>query len=350
MLRALLVDWRDPCAQFEWLPGSEFLVQVKLNNWGLNGPDYALEKPADTFRIVVIGDSFPQGWQVELEQGFPRLLQTQLAKQTGKKIEVINLSVDAYGTDRELLLYAAFGWQFQPDLVLLAVYTGNDLQDNEIDLEMRRYGYRLSRPYFTLENDALQLRNSAQLDTALYPESPAYQWLMSTQATQLPATDDDPPERPAILSADPYALEYPVGIGLYLPEDRHWAKAWALTEALLLQFRDVTALDSVPLAAVIIPDKHAVHRADWDALVTQYGALLPDLRSADTNGPSQRLADFLSANAIPALDLTPILRDYAAAHLDERLYFGGDGHFTPQGHAVTAEALAKWLNESALLE
>ncbi len=350
MLRELLVDWRDPCAEFDWLPDSEFLVRVKLNNFGLHGPTYTLEKAADTFRIVVIGDSFPQGWQVEQEQGFPRLLEKQLAEQTGRKIEVINLSVDAFGTDRELLLYAALGWQFQPDLLLLAVYTGNDLQDNQIDLEARRYGYRLGRPYFTLENGVLQLRNSTPLDPARYPDAPAYQWLADMQAAGLPSGAEDPPERPRILSSDPYTLEYPVGVGLYLPEDRHWANAWALTGVLLLQFRAVAALDEVPLAVAIIPDKHAVHRADWNALVTQYAALLPDLRQADSAAPGQRLADFLTGEGIPALDLTERLRNDAAANLAERLYYGGDGHFTPRGHAVTANALAEWLSESGLLQ
>src|SRR5690606_7774124 len=101
------------------------------------------------------------------------LLQAQL----GRGVEVINLSIDAFGTDRELLLYAILGWQFQPDMVLLSVYPGNDVQDNQIDLEARRYGYRMDRPFFTLDDDGLTLHNSVQLDPARYDDAAVYQWL-----------------------------------------------------------------------------------------------------------------------------------------------------------------------------
>src|SRR5688572_30048908 len=99
---------RPPCAEerFQWPPdvGGEYNQLIRFNNFGLNAPDYTLEKPDGVFRILIVGDSFPQGVQVAQEQGFPWLLQQSL-NEAGKAVEVINLSMDAYGTDRELLLY-----------------------------------------------------------------------------------------------------------------------------------------------------------------------------------------------------------------------------------------------------
>lgn len=346
LLKQVVIDWRDPCAEFYWRPEptDEFHVRVRLNNFGLHAPPYTLGKPEGVFRILVVGDSFPQGMQVNMEETFPFLLQQQL----GAGYEVINLSIDAFGTDRELLTYALLGWQFQPDLVLLAVYPGNDVQDNQIDLEARRYGYRLGRPFFTVENGDLTLHHSVLLDSALYPEAAAYQWLTGLQAEQADTPPEDPPQRPRVTGTNPYTLEYPVELGVYLPEDDHWRAAWAITEALLLEFRQVVSLSGVPFVAVIIPDRRAVHDGDWAVTVAQYDDTLSDLRDADPLAAGTRLEDFLAQESIPALNVTGALRAWVAAHPDGRLYYPGDGHFTPEGHAVTAEALAGWLQANGL--
>lgn len=342
--RALLHDYRTPCADFHWLPdpGGEFYVHVRLNNFGLHAPDYTLAKPPGVYRIVVVGDSFPQGLQVEREQTFPALLQDRLNRESSQRVEVINLSMDAYGTDRELLMYALLGWQFDPDLVLLAVYAGNDIQDNQIDLEQRRYGYRLERPFFTLAGDAPQLHNSPVFAPEDYPTAPVFEWLVGLQQAQTPPPPENPPSQPAVTGQNPYQLAYPVELGLYLPEDSYWSDAWALTEALLIQFRDVVARHGIPFVVALIPDRRAVQRDDWSQVVNGYADQMPALRQADPTAPTTRLETFLNDQRIPVLDLTWALRSRADS-TGERLYFPGDGHFTPLGHAVTAERIAGWL-------
>lgn len=342
--------YREPCsASPPPPPEAGFPSVVRYNNFGLNDGNLTLNKPPGAFRIVIVGDSFPQGLQVEREQGFPWLLEQLLKRDAAQTIEVINLSVDAYGTDRELLLYAALGWQFQPDLVLLSLYTGNDIQDNQIDLEHRRYGYRLNRPFFSLANGQLRLHHSPTYDPAAYPDAPVWRWLAGLQAEQLAPTPENPPPRPAVLGVTPYTLEYPVEIGLYLPEDVYWSDAWALTEALLRQFRDVVEqVEGVPFAAVIIPDRRAVHGDDWAALLDQYGDLLPALRQADPLAPAARLETFLMDNNIPALNLTWTLRAEADS-TGERLYYPGDGHLNARGHLVVARRLALWLRGRGLV-
>lgn len=351
-VRALVHDYRQPCDQFYWRPepDGEFHGLVRLNNFGLHAPDYALEKPSGVFRILLIGDSFPQGIQVETDQTFPYLLQTALTQAAGRPVEVINLSVDAYGTDRELLLYALLGWQFHPDLVILSIYAGNDIQDNQIDLEARRYGYRLGRPFFTLDaaGTMVELHNSPVFEAATFSDPSALTWLAGMQANQSAPPEENPPERPRVISPPPnYALEYPVEMGLYLPEDAHWVNAWALTEALLVQFRDLVLTQGTRFAALIIPDRRAVHGDDWSALLQDYAELRPELRQADPTAPNRRLEQFLSASGIPTLDVTWTLRSWAQSNPGQRLYYPDDGHFNGNGHAVTAARLANWLAEQA---
>jgi hypothetical protein len=361
----LVIHYRPPCEQQYWMPNptDEFHVLVRFNNFGLHAPSYTLQKPSGVYRVLIVGDSFPQAMQVTHEQAFPQLLQARLTRDLGRPVEVINLSVDGYGTDLELLVYATLGWQFQPDLVLLSIYTGNDLQDNQIDLETRRYGYPSNRPFFTLTggNDSsnlvgtrhasslLTMHKSPTFDPSRYPDSPAFAWLTDMQTAQLPPPPENPPEHPHVLSEKPYALEYPVELGLYLPEDAQWKNAWALTDALIHQFRAVVEAQGTPFAAFIIPDRRAVHTEDWQKTLQDLAPTVPTLREADPLAPIQRLDQMLDADQITYFDLTSGLREWAADNPGGRLYYGGDGHFNPQGHAVTTELLAHWLLESGLI-
>ncbi len=341
----------SPCRDYFWrdTPFDEFYYNVQLNNLGLHDTMLTLEKPAGVFRILVVGDSYPAGEEVPLTNGFPYLLERQLRLENDgsrSPVEVINLSVPAIGTDRELLLYAGLGWRFQADVVVLCVYTGNDIQDNDIAMEQLRYGYRLNRPFFTFENGALQLHNSQiTLDAQLFPDSPAWQWFANMQAQQTTTPTENVPTRPLVISRDPYVLEYPVELGIYLPADDYWTRAWSLTEQLLLQFRTLVEAQGSRFAVMIIPDRRAVHQEDWEATLQDF----PIAQGGNPLGPVARLALFTQQNGIAVLNLTTALRTQVSESPQLRLYYAGDGHLNVPGHFVAAQALHDWLQEQGLL-
>ncbi|MBZ0287850.1 MAG: SGNH/GDSL hydrolase family protein, partial [Anaerolineae bacterium] len=192
LVEPLVYSYPTPCSSFYWdiYPTGEFYNLISLNNYGLHDTNVTLEKPPGTFRILVMGDSFPQGWQVKLQEGFPWLMEQALNQNGAQRVEIVNLAIDTYGTDRELLLYAALGWRFQPDLVLLAFYTGNDLKDNSYSLSALAAGGTIVRATFTLdESGALQLHNAPELDVNRFPESPAWVWLAEQTQRQTPMPD-----------------------------------------------------------------------------------------------------------------------------------------------------------------
>jgi hypothetical protein len=51
---------------------------------------------------------------------------------------------------------------------------------------------------------------------------------------------------------------------------------------------------------------------------------------------AERLRTLAAAEQAPFIDLLPILR----ARWDDNIYFPKDGHWTPTGHAVAADAVA----------
>lgn len=345
---ALTNNYPKPCSSFYWdvYPTSEFYNFLSVNNYGLHDTNLTLEKPPNTFRILVMGDSFPQAWQVKLEQGFPWLMEQALNQ--GQRVEVINLGIDSYGTDRELLLYTALGWRFQPDVVLLTFYTGNDVKDNSYWLSSLDLGKPLERPVFTLGEDGqLRLHNTVetQIDPSRFPDSPAWTWLAEKVENSTPLPERPLPSVPRVKNETPYELEYAVDLGLYMPPDEYWSDAWSLTEVLLLQFRDLVAQQGSKFGIVVIPDRRAIHSSDWDTTVS----LFPFMRGYDPYAPSDRIEVFLSEHGIPFLNLTYTLRGWTTSNPGERLYYIGDGHFNANGHIVAAQRIVFWLREAGLI-
>ena len=97
------------------------------NSLGYRDREHEVEKPAGTYRVVVIGDSIAAGLKVErFEDTLPPLLEGEL-REAGVPAEVISLAVSGYNTRQEVETLRDKGLAFDPDLVLVA-YTLTDRQ------------------------------------------------------------------------------------------------------------------------------------------------------------------------------------------------------------------------------
>lgn len=73
--------------------------------------------------LIVIGDSYIEGWGVSA----PDLLTAQLATQLGRT--VVNLGQSWYGPQQELELLRRYGLRLRPKVCVWAFFEGNDLKD-----------------------------------------------------------------------------------------------------------------------------------------------------------------------------------------------------------------------------
>ena len=64
-----------PNAEANWQGYKEYNVDIKINSLGLRDYERTYAKPPNTFRILVLGDFFTEGMQVDLAQTFPPQLQ-----------------------------------------------------------------------------------------------------------------------------------------------------------------------------------------------------------------------------------------------------------------------------------
>ncbi|HEX9702391.1 MAG TPA: hypothetical protein VGA19_06025 [Rhodospirillales bacterium] len=93
----------------------------------------------------------------------------------------------------------------------------------------------------------------------------------------------------------------------------------------------------VPFGVVLLPSHHQIHPASFQRYLKHMGLAGQDL---DALRALDALAGALRARGVATLDTLPALR---AAKV-KRLTFPDDGHLVAAGHAIVAEALARWLD------
>ncbi len=103
-------------------------VLFETNEFGFRGPARTLEKPADTFRIAVIGDSVTMGYGTRYEDLYATRIERALDQaDPERRIEVINVGLSGLDITSVMNRYETVALRFDPDLVLYG-YTLNDIE------------------------------------------------------------------------------------------------------------------------------------------------------------------------------------------------------------------------------
>jgi hypothetical protein len=342
-----------PGAHGRWT--KEGNAEVRINSDGLRDAEHPVAKPPGEIRIAVLGDSCAEALQVPAEKAFWALLEKELARcpavaAGGRRVEALNFGVSGYGTAQELLTLQHRVWKYEPDLVLLAFYSGNDVRDNWRPLELdpaRPYlmprpdgslalddSFRTSEGYRFRQTFAARLLywtfdHSRLMQLAKQAKSAADGWVGARRARQVEARHEG-----TELGLDDAVYEPPA--------DAEWTGAWNATEAILAAARDEAAAHRTPFAVVSLTTGMQVHP---DPAVRQ--AFLKRLRTDTLFYPDQRLAAFGTRAGIPVLPLAPALQRVAER---EKVFLHGfpntapgEGHWNERGHAAAAREMAGWV-------
>ena len=90
--------------------------------------DFHLEKPSGVFRVIALGDSTTEGFEVRQNDTYPAVLERYLRRE-GVNAEVFNTGISGFGTAEELIYLENEGIKYKPDAVVLGFF-GNDFDDN----------------------------------------------------------------------------------------------------------------------------------------------------------------------------------------------------------------------------
>ncbi len=126
-----------------------FSVTYRTNSVGAR--DAERSRRADTFRVVVLGDSFVEGWGIESDER----LTDRLERETG--FEHLNFGMSHFGPYQQYLVYRDLASGFEHDAVIATVLPVNDF--GNLDYALARgeawYDYRY-RPYLIPEGEGFR--------------------------------------------------------------------------------------------------------------------------------------------------------------------------------------------------
>jgi len=331
-----VLGWsHTPGKEGYWIVGQD-RIHIKINSRGLRDKEYPYRKKEGTFRILVLGDSFTEGFQVPLEGTFCKILESRL-NETRTQFEVINAGFAGVGTDYELLFFRREGYKYHPDLAIIAFF-GNDIYDN----------YRSKD---VLANRTVPLAYEEKglvvdLKQFLAEKSCAYNYFGYTLPKHLPFLASVLMKL-RLLSSQPMddargvdQLHYLVFAKEYGPE---WKKAWDVTRVLISALKKEAEQRGTNLAVLSIPFREQVYEKLWKSKLSRPGMRERDW---DLNKPDRLLARFLGNARIPFLQLLPYFKK---AGNKSELYHSADGHWNVDGHHLAGQLIHNWLVEEGLV-
>jgi hypothetical protein len=271
--------------------------RVTLNGRGYRGRELALSRTGDRTRLVILGDSIAFGLHVSDEDTFARRLDVR-----DNGIEVVNLAVQGYGPDQELLVLLHDGLGYKPDAVVLAFCLANDFA--EAVLPVALYDGRTPKPRFRLVGDRLVLDRSSLHQSAARR---VHQWLSDYSHLFNRTLASDPRDE--------------------MPRGTQWHDRY--NEAL----RDEDYALRLSVALVRQMDRVCRERG-----ITFLVAVFPS-RSSYRTGP-RLAADFIEALLSAGIAVVDMSAHFRAHGLRFRKFtLDSIGHLSPLGHSIASTVL-----------
>tara|TARA_Y100001934_G_C12363749_1_gene782236 strand:- start:1579 stop:2751 length:1173 start_codon:yes stop_codon:yes gene_type:complete len=321
----------------------EDLIYVRLNEDSMRGPLRHRKKPPSTRRVAVLGDSFTEGFQVNFENLFTTVLERELARcaPKGLSAEVLNFGVSGFGTARAILKYREQARHYDPDVVLLMFYPGNDYADNHRQLEQNPL-----LPYFVMKGDELVLddgfRSLEKFQTKLKYSNfrnAIVNWSRMLQLVNeviVAWKSGGLFERYGDRDLEPE----PVPLPYIDPVEPVWREARNVTDHMLNRLAAEVESEGRLFVLANVVSGSETHRdpalrSAWDAAQ----------RGAGFMGEEIRLRDLAQDSGFQFIGLLAPLREYVDRSGDDLFFFEylnrSGGHWNKIGHHVVGTVLAE---------
>lgn len=311
----------------ELLFTSEYKVNYRTNSIGLRGEqEFTVKRPNET-RIVVLGDSFIQAAQVSEKNTMCNILEemlnnSQAQNRIKKEFNVINTAMSGWTpTDEREFLEKNYRF-FEPDVVMLFIYVGNDFHETIANLRHHKSRQDASIVTRFLKSSKNLMLDSSKLFTFVYKRITDKKWPMgrSIQPFNHPETNV-------------FNVEYNSKI----------KQAYQIVETEIIRINEICKKNGSNLYLCIIPTKEQIDKSKLQETVD---FLNIDLNQFNLTKPQNMLSNFARQKKIKMVDLLDTLR---IAGKDQPVYFTIDSHWNDFGNYVAAKTVFNFLNKNNVL-
>ena len=310
----------DSYNRFRGMPAARYF-DTRLNSSGFNDRSMTKDKTASVYRILAIGDSFAFG-VVPYDANYLTLLEDDASSHAALDIEVVNFGIPGTAPKdyRDVLVREGFG--YAPDLVMVGVFIGNDLEKTETQLYEFSYVATFVRFLWRMKD----LENETSTMVSLASDEP------------MVYLEDAPTcHRNRFLQIEAQRA------WIYMKTNPDFPAALNRTVSLLAEMRGIAERAGAGFLVVLIPDEIQVDAGLQSEVARAYG--LP-LEAFDFELPNVLLVESLAQADIMVLDLLPL---FAERSRSERLYKPSDTHWNRAGNRLAAETIGRFVRDRAPL-
>ena len=272
-------------------------AKFKYNNLGFRDEN-VYEKKKDSFRIVLLGDSFVESLETEYEKTFHKILEKIVVDSLGGNYEIVIVGSHGYSTAQELSAFKKFKEIIKPDIVLLLFFTGNDFKDNmRVQFSCIDNDGKLK---FNQNTNSFLKIQYLSFKRWLYENSYITYFLKRIIVAKTGVTIADNAKNIIGNVSDEYCYN--------------------ITKLLILETRNEIIRNNSIFGVVVIPTKEEIENKNI---------------GGNNNVNLDFIVNLLNDNKIKFLDLSQVLqkKDYLALDL----------HFSDSGHKIVAEEIYKFI-------
>jgi len=314
----------------------EYSSEVVVNSQGWPDVEHSFEKPEGVFRILILGDSFVENFQVPFEKRFFRQLQDKL----GNKVEIIAIGRGNTGTAQQYLMLKEYGLKYKPDLVIQLFLTANDVKNNSLTLQNDPY-----LPYFEID-ESNNLKEIPQIKRSDRKLSSLKEILKRFEITRLILSlRQKYLEQKATSLSGGYPIDYHIYDSSYSSE---YQKAWEITKRLITETKKLTEESQAKYLLVTLANNEQVNTKVQEEIFKKY----PNMKNAsfDFEKPDKILKDYCQEQKIDCFFMLPYFKSFAIRYPLSPTHYPYDGHWNQTGTNLAAQFLTEDLEKLLLKE
>ncbi len=314
----------------------EYDVPYKINSLGLREREVSRKIPPGTVRLLILGDSFTEGFGVKLEDAFVKILERRLnasPARPGVRYETVNMGVASFSPLLEYLFLKETLGRIEGDFLVLNL-DASDFSDDNFYERGARWGPG-GEPLAVSHGDLLP--NYLSYGRHFLETLPAAPWRNSWVLRFLVwhfirrVHGGWVRSRLGRIEYDRYGWTRPGR----RPGDA-WEAQLGRSFGYILRIRELLKKKGIGFAVALYPHGHQVHPRAWCAgrerAYYECGKVYGSSLFAETMALCRK-------SGLTCWDLTPDFRRPDA----DSLFYNVDEHFNAKGNAVMAGALEKRL-------
>lgn len=320
----------------------DHFVRYPTNQLGFRDQVHSVEVPQEVRRIVLVGDSFCEAAQVEIEASFFSRLRRILCRNSPEYWDVVNLGMGDWGPVQELIALREIGLEYRPALVIVQVFPLNDIINCSFSGAYMGAVNDTYRPFLDPADDFRSITYLNPTMTWLRQRSFLFRHAFLFASNHVDSIGDERyfrtyQEQEAFARDCNVRFGFPADIGVainmntFAPPEQQLdliREGWTGTERALQEIHRVAQGAGAKMLVLVVAHQH-----ELSTEVDHWRQRLPFEFEPDL--AHERLARLFAGTDVEVVSLLGTFNE----HVDEVVPYLW-GHFNPAAHRIVADVLA----------